>query len=801
MWAILARFILRNRIFLLIAIGCATAFMAYEAFCVKIAWNFPQVLPASDSASIRYNNFTEKFGLDGTVLFAGMQEGELFSNPQEFGDWYDLTYQIKKMSGVKEVLSAANLFRVIKTDSPERFKLQTFPAEKPANAAALDSIKKVIFHLPFYEGFLLNRKNNSTLIAVTFKENDINSVKRLAIVDTLKKKIDAFAQKYHTVMHYSGMPYIRTVISRRILHEMTLFLFLAIAVTSLALFLFFRSFFPVIFPMLIVITGVCWSMGFLQLFGYRLSALTSLIAPLITVIGVPNSILLLNKYHTEYRRHQNQGWALSIMIRKIGISLFLANVTTAIGFAVFCYTRSEMLFQFGIVTSLGVMATYLLSLTLIPIIFSLLPPPHTRQLHHLEHKYLTGFLSHIDSLTRHNRKLIYTVAVLATLVSFYGISRIKAVGHVVDDLPEKDPVYADMNYFVNTFGGVLPLEVEIDTPKPDGIFADNGKVLYRMEKLERLLKSYSCFSRPISLLEGLKFMNQAYHNQDYRYFIMPSVTDLSSISHILQGAKQKESLLHPFIDSLKQVTRLEVQMADIGSVEMKKLLAGLRPRTDSIFNYDYPDKSWLPADRQCKVTFTGNCLIFLRGNDFLLTNLMESIALAIILVSLVLYLLFTSSPLMVFISTVPSLLPQIITLGLMGFFNIPLKPSTILIFSIAFGISSDGTMYFLAKYKQEIKRANLNISQIISLVIRETGVSMVYTALILSCGFLIFVFSGFGGTRSLGILLSVTLLMAYCSNLILLPSFMLSVEKRLLRKMLSEKPIIELEEENEETPV
>lgn len=797
MWALVARFILRNRIFLLIAVTCITGFMAYQAFQVKIAYNFPQVLPASDSASIEYKKFVDKFGLDGTVIFAGMQQGDLFNSLPEFNDWYDLTYNIKKMSGIKEVLSVADLFQVTKKDTLEQFVVKPFPSKKPTTRAELDSIKNVIDHLPFYQGFLVSNRNNSTLMAITFKENDINSVKRLAIVDSLKKKIDAFALKYHAEMHYSGMPYIRTVISLMILHEMTLFLLLAIAVTSLGLFLFFRSFFPVIFPMLIVIAGVCWAMAFLQLLGYRLSALTSLIAPLITVIGVPNSILLLNKYHIEFRRHGNQALALSVMVRKIGISLFLANVTTAIGFAVFCYTRSDLLFQFGIVTSLGILATYLLSLTLIPIIFSMLPPPKVKHLHHLEHKYLVNFLVHIDSITQHKRKTIYAIAIIATLVSFYGISKIKAVGHVVDDLPKDDPIYSDMNYFVSSFGGVLPLEIVIDTRKPDGVFAENGKILYQMERLERILKGYSYFSRPISLLEGLKYMNQAYHNGESRYFIMPSVSDLSSISKYLQGAKQKENLLHPFIDSSKQCTRMEIQMADIGSVKMKKLLAGLEPCADSIFNYNRSTRTWLPTEQQCKITFTGNCLIFLRGNNFLLTNLMESIGLAIILVSLVLFFLFTSSPLMVIISTLPSLIPQIITLGLMGFFNIPLKPSTILIFSIAFGISSDGTMYFLAKYKQEIKRAELSISQIVSIVIRETGVSMIYTALILSCGFLIFVFSGFGGTRSLGILLSVTLLMAYCSNLILLPSFMLSVEKRLMRKMLSEKPILEMEEEQE----
>jgi predicted RND superfamily exporter protein len=798
MWAALSKLILRNRIIILVCITLITVFMGYEARQVKIAYNFTYLLPASDSTSIEYDNFKKQFGMDGTVMIAGMQYDELFKNLDEFNDWYDLNSTIKKSDGIKDVISVASLFNVTKNDSLSKFEIHPLLQKKPSTRKELDSIKHAIYQLPFYEGFILNKQTKSTLMLITFKDKDLNTAKRLAIVDSLKNKIDVFANKYHIAMHYSGMPYIRTVISNKILNEMVRFLLLAVLITTLALFLFFRSAYPVIFPMIIVIVGVVWAMAFIGLFGYRVNALTSLIAPLITVIGVPNCILLLNKYHTEYRKYGNQGRALSTTIQKIGVSLFLANVTTSIGFAVFCFTRAELLFEFGLVTSVSIMATYIISLFMVPIIFSFLPPPNVKHMQHLERPYIVKFLGWVDKYTQRNRPLIYSAAIVAILVSLYGVTRIKAIGYVVDDLPKNDPIYSDMNYFGEHFGGVLPFEIKIDTRKPNGVFSNNGRALYKMEKLEKLLKQYPFFSHPLSVLEGVKFCGQAYHDGEAKYFIVPSVSDLSSISHYLSGEKQKDSLLKNFIDSTRQYTRVDIQMADIGSVKMNQAIKELTPRVDSIFNYVPVTKTWLEPEERYKVSFTGGCLVFLKGNDFLLTNLMESILLAIILVSLVMYTMFTSSPLMVIIASIPTLIPQLITLGLMGYFNIHLKPSTILIFSIAFGISSDGTMYFLTKYKQEIKNADLSISQIISIVIKETGISMIYTALILSCGFLIFVFSGFGGTKALGLLLSVTLIMAYCSNLIILPSFMLSLEKRQLRKMLSEKPIIDIEETEEE---
>jgi predicted RND superfamily exporter protein len=156
------------------------------------------------------------------------------------------------------------------------------------------------------------------------------------------------------------------------------------------------------------------------------------------------------------------------------------------------------------------------------------------------------------------------------------------------------------------------------------------------------------------------------------------------------------------------------------------------------------------------------------------------------------------SPGMILTSVIPSLIPLIITAGVMGFCHIYIKPSTILVFSIAFGIASDGTLYFLTKYRQELKISNGNISRAVSLTIKETGVSMIYTAIILFCGFGIFSASSFGGTAALGILISVTLLIAYCSNLILLPCFLLSLEKKLTNKAFLQEPLIDVYNEEED---
>lgn len=794
MWTKIARRILRNRITLLLVLGGITAFMAYQASYVQIAYEFAKLLPDNDPVSIDYQNFKKQFGQDGNVLVIGIQDEDLF-NLEKYNDWYDLNKSIKAIDGIQEVVSVANLYNLVKNDSLNKFEFKPVVPEKPKTQAELDSLKKEITKIKFYEGIVYNPETHATLMAVTFDKTQLNTKNRLAIVDSIREKVEPFAAKYKVDVHFSGLPYIRTVIARKIAGEMVLFLGLAVLVTALILLFFFRSFLPVIFSLLVVTVGVIWSFGSIELFGYKISVLSGLIPPLIIVIGVPNCILLLNKYHSEYLKYRNKARALTRTIEKIGISLFFANTTTAIGFGVFYFTNSQILMEFGLVAAINVMATYAISLILIPIVFSYLPAPSVKHTKHLESKTINKILESINYWVHNYRKRIYLAVALIVVISLIGLSKINVLGYVVDDLPKDDPIYVDLKYFEKNFNGVLPFEIYIDAKKPKGALALS--TLYKINRLQKAIAEYPEFSKPVSVVEAVKFSYQAYKDGNPKYYILPGGLELKKVADYATDAKQKQTSFNAFIDSAKRMTRVSIQMADVGSVRMKELIREIRPKADSIFNYDYDNNKWLPENERYDVKFTGNSLMFLKGNDFLIENLVESVLLAIILISIVMFTLFMS-PRMILISVIPSLIPLLFTAGLMGYFGINLKPSTILIFSIAFGIASDGTLYFLTKYRQELRNNQFSISKTVTVAIRETGVSMIYTAIILFCGFGIFAASSFGGTAALGILISITLLIAYCSNLILLPCFLLSLERRLTNKAFLQEPLIQLLDEEED---
>jgi len=768
-----------------------TAFMGYKASKVEIAYEFAKLLPNTDEASIDYDNFKQQFGLDGNVLVIGIQAEDLYQL-KTFNAYYELNAAIKEVAGIQEVVSVARLHTLVKNDSLAQFQFRPLLYQQPKTQETVDSLKQAITQLPFYEGIIYNSETGATLMAITFDKKELNTKHRIAIVNTIKAKVEAFANAYKISVHYSGLPYIRTVIAEKIKNEMLLFMALAVVVTISILFLFFRSFLPVVFSLMVVVVGVVFSFGMIVLFGYKISVLSGLIPPLIIVIGVPNCILLLNKYHIEFSLHQQKERALLQTIEKIGVSLFFANVTTAIGFVVFCSTSSQILIEFGLVAALNVMGTYVISLIVIPIACSFMPPPSTKNTKHIANKHIVKILKTIDYWVQHHRRRIYSIVAVLIIIALIGIFKIKALGYVVDDLPKQDPVYVDMKYFEKNFHGVLPFEVIIDTKHPNGVFSNNGAALYKINNLQKLFATYKEFSKPVSVVQAIKLANQAYRGGNPKHYRLPGAMDLSKIAAYSNQAKEKnkQNTFKAFIDSSKRYTRISIQMADIGSVKMKTLLRDIQPRIDSVLNYNRETNTFLPLAQQYKVTLTGNSLMFLKGNDFLVRNLLESVLLAIVLIALIMFLLFMI-PQMVLIAVVPSLIPLLITAGLMGYFNIYLKPSTILIFSIAFGIASDGTLYFLTKYRQEFKQHQRNISKTVSLTIKETGVSMIYTAIILFAGFGIFTASSFGGTAALGILISVTLLMAYLSNLILLPCFLLSFEKRINKKALLKAPLLE----------
>lgn len=816
MWAKLSHFILRQRLPLLIFIILITGFMGYWALTrLELSYRYARVLPEDDEMAIAYEKFKARYGEDGNVMLIGFQDSTMFEL-SKFQDWYDLSESVKKIEGVQDVMSTTRLYNLVRNDSLTKFDVVPVVQSRPQTQEEADSLKKQIWRLPFYDGLIINKDSMVTVMLITFSQHTLHTKDRVNIVNQINTKAKVFGEKHKVRMYYSGMPHIRAQYMQKIGGEMQLFLFLSIGVTALILFIFFRYFNAVFFSLLVVIAGLAFSVGTMALFGYKITVLTGMIPSLIVIIGIPNCIFLINKYQEEYAKHGQKAKALARMVQKVGLSNFLANTTTAIGFGVFYFTNSSMLVEFGVIAAVNVMSTYFIALILTPIIFSYLPPPKPNQTKHQSGKRINRILELVNYLVHNHRKKIYVTIAVLTIVSAIGFKYISVVGYVVDDLPQDEPVFQDLKFFERHFKGILPFEVAVevkprltdsivqeykakgltlnrsdfaaDTLGPRNLFDQEGQVLKNIDSLQRFITSQGAFSKPLSIVEALKFSYQAYKDGKPKAYRLPNnVVDLKALADYSGTVKGQQQKLNSFIDSTRMWTRLSIQMADVGSDSSKKIVAKIKPVVDSLFPAAY-----------YKVDLTGNSLMFLRSFDYLVHHLFVSLTIAIVLILLIGMILFRSVAIIV-LSKLPCLIPLIMTAGIMGFFGIPFKSSTILIFSIAFGIASDGTIYILTEYRQQLRKLSAaQASKAVALAIQETGLSMIYTNVILFFGFAIFIFSGFGGTVALGILLSITLLVSLATNLILLPCILLSLERRAATKAFMKEPLIEIYDEEED---
>lgn len=772
MWQRLAAFVLKFRLWLLALLFLGTGIMAYFASKVELSYEFTGAIPRDNPKWLVYQQFKQQFGEDGNMMVVGIETDNLFQL-DFFRDYVAMNDALRKVPAVENTLSIPVAVNLVKDDSTKKLKAVPLFQPLPQTQAELDSLKNVFYSLPFYKGLLYSANSNSYLLAVHINKEILNSKRRIEVVQNIQKIAEAFGQKHNLDVKLSGLPMIRTIMATKVADELKMFLYISFVLTALILLLFFRSFSAVLMSMIVVAIGVIWSVGTIVLCGYKITLLTGLIPPLIVVIGIPNCVYFLNKYHTEYALHGDKMKSLVRMVQKMGIVTLFTNLTAAIGFGVFYFTNSEILKQFGVVAGVNIMLIFLISFIFLPSVLSYLPPPKTKHTSYLDNKVCRWVLEFLNRLVFNYRPWVYAFTVIMVVLAAVGMMRLRPVGFIVDDIPKSDKLYTDLKFFEQRFKGVMPLEIAVDTKKKNGVV--NLRTLEKLDELGKIIAEQPAFARPLSVAEGIKFAKQAYYNGDSLNYTVPNQFDIGFLAPYLRmkGNGDKSvftQLVSSFMDSTRQVARMSVNMADVGSVALPLLLDSLRPHVDRIFD-----------TAQYNVTFTGTSIIFLEGSRFIINGLAESILLAFVLIIFCMLYLFRSWRMLV-ISLVPNIIPLLVTAGVMGWLDIAIKPSTVLVFSIALGIAIDVTIRFLVNFKQELPLNNYDISATVKHTINDTGLSIIYTSLILFAGFMIFSFSEFQGTKALGWLTSLTLVMAMVTNLTILPAMLLWMEKALQKK-------------------
>ena len=767
MWHKLAEFILKFKVYCLALLLVITIVMGYFAAQVKLSYEFTKAIPDDNPKFVIYKDFVKKFGIDGATIVVGFTTDKMYTK-EVFNQVNELHQQIKLIPAVTEVLSVPFAYELQKDSTETKFNVHAVFSAPYQNDTLLLADAQKFENLPFYKNLLYNKDSNAFIMAVSFIPDSINTGARTRIIRLLEEKLNVFSKNTNLAIHLSGLPYIRTMIAERIKKEMFWFLVGSLLLSAITLLLFFRSIPATLMSLVVVAMGVIWSFGTMVLMGQKITLLTALIPPLVVVIGIPNCIYFLNKYHTAYKETNDRSAAIILMVSKMGIVTLFCNITAAIGFFVFALTKSPLLKEFGWVSGINIMALFFISLFFIPPVLSYLKPPASKHTKYLENKYLTHILVKIERWTFNHTKWVFGITLFLVVFSIVGVLKIKKEAFIVDDLPKKDKLYTDLKWFEQNAGGVMPLEIVIDTKKKNGLIR-NTKPLDHIETFQQFLLTQPELGKPLGLIEGIKFAKQAFYDGDSNSYSVPSGTEMAFIAPYLKPVdgnvntqantpKSPTALLNKFIDTEKRATRISVNMKDIGSAQLPIFLKRMDSATQAIFD-----------STNYHVQITGSSVTFLEGSNFIIKGLGESIFWAFLLIAICMLFLFRSFPILM-CSLVPNIVPLLITAGCMGWIGVSLKPSTVLVFSVALGIAIDVTIRFLVNYKQELPRLNHQVNSTLIQTIKNTGISIIYTSMVLVAGFVIFCFSEFGGTKALGWLTSLTLVVSTLTNLILLPA-------------------------------
>ena len=783
MWQSLAKFVIKNRILALLFLLLTTGVMGFYASKVKLSYEFTKSIPTDNPKYQDYLSFKQKFGDDGNVLVVGVTTQNLFQL-KNFVAYRNLVKTLKKDSAVEDVLSIPTSFLLQKDLFTERLSSIKVFGDSISTQADLDSASKSFFNLPFYKGRLYNDSTNSYLMAVRVNKAVFQTKERSAVIEKVNAAITTFENETKIETHVSGLPLIRTMVADRIQKEMKIFLIASLLLSVFVLLIFFRSLSTTLLSLAVVIIGVVCSIAAIHLCGYQITLLTALIPSLVVVIGIPNCIYFINKYHTSWvhddsllPESEKKNNALVAMVSKMGVVTLFCNITAAIGFVVFAFTKSEILKEFGVVAGISIMLIFFISFLLLPAALSLLPKPSSGELKYLSNRYINNFLEKIQQWVFIYSKKVLAITGVVLLISFIGILKLKSVGYIVDDLPKKDKIYTDLKYFEQNFKGVMPLEIVIDTKKRRGLSGMKALTIFeKVDSLAQFIAAQKEMTAPLSIAEGLKFAKQGFYEGDSTNYMLPNSFDGAFVGEYLRPSKATDAstgfakTLKSFMDSSGQSTRMSISMADVGTAALPPLLEKIQNRSNELFDSTY------------KVTLTGSSITFLEGSRFIIKGLKESIAWAFALIAVCMLFLFKSARILL-CSLIPNIIPLFVTAGIMGWAGVPLKPSTVLIFSVALGIAVDITIRFLVNYKQILPESKNDVATAVKATIQQTGLSIIYTSLVLIAGFIIFCASSFGGTFALGWLTSITLLTATLTNLVLLPILLNLLKKKEILKV------------------
>lgn len=747
----LADFILSNRRAISVIAFLLIIASLYPAFNIRADFSLEGFFPENDPTIDLYRTFSEEFGRDDNVIIIGIKSEHLISN-SVLSDIQTLRDSLKTIPFVIDVRSIWDARRFISENgflSSEEYITINFLNQ--AGSDDLNELSRNLIRNPFINGLFINKTADFTALFIEIDEDENIFPSREIIIENLYRILEPFQQIYE--IHIAGIPYFRNQYIHLLNGEIIFYISISSVLIILLLWFLFRHIQGVIIPILIVWITILFTLSVLQLSGGYFEVLTSSIAPILLCVGVADSVHMLAKYNDGRFAGLTRRKSLRESLIILGSATFLTSVTTAIGFATLLTSNVIPMRTFGVYTAIGVMLAYLITIFLLPSMM-----PWFRDGNRMEstqgrvHNAIGSVLLRTFNIARKYHKAVVIVTLVVTAITAYGITQLRVNGFVFDDVGRDSELLKSSNIISENLSPQFPLEIVIDTGEENGI-ADPD-LLNRISRLEAFLMAYSEVDKITSVNTLFSEIHRVLAPEEFNEHPLPQTRELAS-QYLLLIELTDDQILERFADFNYQQARISTQTHDVGSYRINQI----RSELEDFLSVTFPDEI---------VTMTGTTILVADLTDNIVFSLASSIGLAFLFISLIMAWLFRNFRL-VLISLIPNLMPIIFVAGVMGYWGIDIKPSTAVIFTIAFGIAVDDSIHFLARFRIETRRGK-ELVEAIRYTTEKTGRAIVLTSAILIMGFGTLGFSDFESTMLMGRLVCLTIFVALIADLFFLPA-------------------------------
>ncbi len=721
-----------------------TLLSIYFALQLKFSFDFEQFFPTGDPDLAFFKEFIEEFETDDNfMLIAAVREKGVFE--QSFLEqFHDLTLQTRKLPYIIESQSLTKLTLPLKTP----FGYTTIPAihiDKPSRYAR-DSLK--IMQDERFVHNLISEDGKALVIAMKTKD-------RLDLQDSdeLMEAIRTLLTNYSFEQtHLLGTAYFQSELVKMSQREVAVSAVISGLLVTFILFVLFRRPIGIGIACISIALGMLLFLGLLGAWGRELSVMSALYPVLMIIVGTSDVIHIMSKYIDELRKGLPKKEAIIITIKEIGLATLLTSITTAIGFASLLSSRITPIKEFGVNAAVGVVVAYI---TVIFFTTALLSYFKREQLTYLtEQKNVwEKILEYTYQTTVLHPKRIILGSILLIGICFWGISTISTNYRMESNLPIGATITEDFTFFEEAFAGFRPMEIAVFAT--DEYKATDYEVIQQMDKIEQHLHTIPSIKSVTSITAAYKSANQANNqNKATAYSIPTTERSFQKTQRMLDRLPEGSKDIMVSKDGKK--ARITTRVLDIGA--------------DSVQQLGIHIDNWIAQHTDPSIaTFkrTGTAIILDKNALYARQSLLEGLAFAVLIVSVLMALLFRNWR-MVFISLVPNVLPLLIAGGLLGFLGIELEAGVAILFAIVFGIAVDDTIHFLSKFKLASDKG-LGIEEAIHITFLETGKAICLTSVVLFFGFLVMLFSVNPPSVTVGIMISVTLFTALISDLLIIP--------------------------------